>query len=190
MLNNYYTLLQIAKKINNYIGYQVIDCFSQDKDNLILVLASDEAVFLQFSLKPNLTALLCRTEFARARKNTVNLFDCLIGEVLQSVKLLNSDRIVEFDFIHTKLVATLFGASKNNLLALDGKSTIIDAYKNKRDLKGTKYVYEVPAMRELHDIPENYNIVKALAFSKYNLGKYYAAQICSELNIEKKNFDG
>lgn len=188
MLNNYYTLNQIVKYLQQYIGYEAIACFSQEKDSLIIVLAANnEPVYFQFSLKSNLTGLMIPQEYSRAKKNTIDLLDCIIGDVLQSVQLFTNDRIIELDFINTKIYAVLYGASKNNIIVLDKKSNIIDAYKNKKELIGSKFSYSSQCGREIHDFSDDTAILKALAFSKFNFGKYYAAQICDELNISKQS---
>jgi hypothetical protein len=66
------------------VGLKWVECFSQERDELIIVLAEARGkhnfykpFFIRVSLRPDFTCLNFPDEFSRARQNSVDLFEAL-----------------------------------------------------------------------------------------------------------------
>ena len=71
----------------------VSECFSQNKDELIIGFSSDEhQMYIRAHLHPATTCVSFPNEFKRKKKNTASLFPELIGERVSSVKVANQER--------------------------------------------------------------------------------------------------
>jgi len=92
--NNYYFLRQLSAQLNKKIvGYSLVSCFSQNKDELIIELNNSRESFF---IKANLTAGICSLSFPnsfhRARKNSIDLFPDVILKKVIAVKQFENER--------------------------------------------------------------------------------------------------
>jgi len=78
--NNFYFLRQLSARLNeSIIGYTLVSCFSQNKDELIIELNnSTNSFFIKTNLAPGFCCLSFPKNFHRARKNSIDLFKDLI----------------------------------------------------------------------------------------------------------------
>lgn len=101
MHNNYYFLRQLSSQLNSkLVGYSVVSCFSQNKDELVIELNdAQNSFFIKASLSPELSCLSFPTQFHRARKNSVDLFDKIILKKIIGVKQFTNERsfLLELD---------------------------------------------------------------------------------------------
>lgn len=97
---NYYFLRRLSKILSEkLIQFEAAEIFSQNKDELILsFLNGKEEFHIKAVLSTQFTALAFPTEFARARKNSVDLFPVLIDLKVESVYQFNNERSFSIDF--------------------------------------------------------------------------------------------
>ncbi len=191
MLLHHYTLEKIVEELKSLIGCKVVECFAQEKDSMAI--AFDDGIglrHLQIYSGSRLSAIYLRPNFAKARKNTTELFHNLNGEILQEVSLTSADRIIGFKFVHTDLYVFLFGGAKTSVIATNRKGKIIDSLNNtihKTIHKiGSKIKFPENKLKAFNDFPPDVSIVKAIAGCKLLLGRYYAKELLLRYRIEDK----
>lgn len=87
MHTNYYFLRQLAPVLEGHIqGLRLMECFSQDRDELVLVFAQAKGkanyyrpFYIKTSLRPDFSGLLFPDVVQRARTNSIDLFGQVIG---------------------------------------------------------------------------------------------------------------
>lgn len=96
MQNNYYFLKQVCLSLQNHLlGFQLIEAFSQAKDELILRFYEQKTqhfFYIRASLSPEFTCLSFPTDFSRARQNSVDLFELLIGAEVMNIRQFLNER--------------------------------------------------------------------------------------------------
>ena len=88
--HNYYFIERISSRLAEIlVGAQLIECFSQNKDELIIAFELNHGgrFYIQANLEETTNLLYFPKEYARARKNSVNLFADTLGQrVLTIIK--------------------------------------------------------------------------------------------------------
>ena len=92
MHTNYYFLRQLAPALEIHLaGLRFMACFSQDRDEVVLVFASAKGklnyykpFYIKATLRPDFSGLLFPETVQRARANSVDLFDSLIDPVAEN----------------------------------------------------------------------------------------------------------
>jgi predicted ribosome quality control (RQC) complex YloA/Tae2 family protein len=187
MIRHYFTLIHICKELKKIEGMKLAECFTQDKGILIMIFFDGKReIVVEFSTIPNIDSLFIRKRFSRARKNTLDLFRELWDKELGRVDLIESERIIKFDFGDYDLFFILFGGSRNNCFLVKD-STILDSFKNTSNYAGKDLVIEKGNTKQLSEFPEDVKIETALSKCDLLLGKYYAREICKRLQIDPKN---
>lgn len=132
MHNNYYFLRQLVPKIRErFCDFELLSCFSQVKDELILGFGKErEERFIRAYLQADFSCLSFPTAFARANKNTADLFPELIGKKVRDVVLFDNERsfAVRFDQ-GFDLLFKLYG-NRSNLILLEHE-TVIKIFKQR-----------------------------------------------------------
>lgn len=184
MINQYYTLKKIVRELQFLEGCELVECFTQEKNSVLLVFSGGgETRNLAFSADPKNSSLFVKESFARARKNTVDLFPDLLGDVAQNVRLLAGDRIVEISLIRSDLIFKVFGGANDNLYATSKNGRIIDALNSKEADVGEKLILPKNKLKNIDDFAPKTKIADALARAKYLLGKAYALEVCSMADV-------
>lgn len=184
MLRHYYTLLKLAESFKELIGWTVEECFTQDKNSIIIRFSSNITNrFLIFHSNPNYACIYLSYEFNKARKNVANIFSELVGEVLQNVHLSENDRVIQFDFIYTRVYITLFGGSRNSFIITDLNNAIIDALNFERDDRGKLFQLETKELKSFIDFPIYIDLFSAISKCDIPLGKHYAEEFIKRYNI-------
>lgn len=194
MLRHYYTLIKLVESFRAFQGFEVIECFSQEKDSLILTLYNGrKPTFISFSANPAISYIYATDQFSRARKNTVDLMPAVTGDHIQDVELLPGNRIIKFSMILSDLYFYLFGGSRGNLVATDKNGIIIDALSNKKALEGTMHNLPDFQPRSITEFEGEKPVLNVLANSSSLLGKHYAMELCIREKIDPStklsNFD-
>lgn len=187
MIIHYYTLHHVVKELQSLIGCRLDECFSQERNSLIMNFNDgvNNHYVQYYGSQPN-TSLFIKKNFARARKNTVDLFESVTGEVLQSVTLQENNRIVQFDFINTTIFVLLFGGSNSNLIATNKQGKIIESLKSRKELVANQFEVPKPNLPEFISLSPETNIFDALSKCSLNLGKYYSEEVLNRLQINSK----
>ncbi|WP_187261965.1 NFACT RNA binding domain-containing protein [Pontibacter beigongshangensis] len=124
MHQNYYFLKQLTLRLNTQLaGMQVATCYSQNKDELILGFArAGEEFYIRAMLTSHFSALSFPAEFKRARANSVELLEPMLGQVVQEVVQHQNERSfylrLSGGFV---LLFKLFGNRANIVLFQDGE---------------------------------------------------------------------
>ncbi len=139
MHNNYYFLRQLSHKLKSkLIGHLVDECFSQNKDELIVVIDKNgEAFNIKAHLSSSFCCLTFPTEFQRARKNSVDLFEPIVNKKIVDVRQFLNERCFAliFDDDH-KLLFKMHGNRSNIVLfGADNKALKIFNGHLKKDLE-------------------------------------------------------
>lgn len=148
MITNYFFLLRLAKElIQKLRDSALIDCFSQEKDSLILAFSSgNEEKYLEFCTQFPGTFLLFRDHFSRARKNTISFETIPPGALLSEIKFHKSDRTIRLDFEGGYIILLNFRGAKSNAFFCAGEqfvpfrkcdATVLEENKNLLSLDNT-----------------------------------------------------
>ncbi|MFD2247211.1 NFACT RNA binding domain-containing protein [Pontibacter ruber] len=166
MHQNYYFLRQLTQALRPHlVGRQVVTCFSQNKDELILGFASDADVFyIRAMLTSHFSALSFPSDFKRARANTINLLAPVIGQqVLDMVQHLNERSFYLELSGNIRLLFKLFGNRSNIVLYEENEAIDLFHKKFQADL-------ELDPLHMDRPIRQNY---EAFAAAQGNLKKVY-----------------
>ncbi|MEL6703530.1 MAG: NFACT family protein [Bacteroidota bacterium] len=132
MTTSYYTLRALARLWNGDLaGARLLDAYSQNRAELTLVIAPEEA---EDADAWTLHLLLGAERGAfrsggthRARRNSVTLFEDALGRIVTGVRVAERDRFLYFDLDDgTRLAVLLFGP-RPNVLWIDGDEAGEDA---------------------------------------------------------------
>lgn len=135
MLDNFFLLGEVSKYLDKEIsGYTIKEIFTQEKEKLVISLIhpqSDEKKYLEFSCDSKLPYLFLKSDYAKARKNVMNLLAGLYGQEINRAGIFNDDRIIKFELAENLSISFVFFKTKNNLF-VTASDKIIDAFKNKK----------------------------------------------------------
>ncbi len=125
MHNNYYFLKALSKSLlGKLTGYKLVASFSQEKNELVLsFLDNISSFYIKASLQPDFSSLYFPLNFARANRNTADIFEEAIGLRVVDVIQYNQERafgiVLEEGYT---MVFKLFGNRSNVVLFKDGFS--------------------------------------------------------------------
>lgn len=128
MHNNYYLLRKLSAELEKSLaGVVVSECFSQSKDELIIRFETQtKPLYIKASLQSAFSCLSFPEEFNRARKNSIDLFQELIGLRVIGVRQFINERSFSVQFTdHTELLFKMHGNRANLVLCSAGKSISI-----------------------------------------------------------------
>lgn len=125
MFHNYFFIKRYASELNDRLtGYRLLECFSQNKDELILGFSDGhESIYLRANLEPSVGLIDLSEEFHRAKKNSINLFDSLLDEQVSGVFAFSYERSFEIQFGDSSLIFKMHGTRSNILLTQEGSVT-------------------------------------------------------------------
>ena len=117
----------LEKKI---IGFTVVSCFSQSKDELVIELNnSRESFFIKANPASGFSCLSFSEKFSRAKKNSVDLFTEIILKKIISVRQFQNERAFALELENNfSLVFKMYGSLSNVLLV--NEYTVIQIFKN------------------------------------------------------------
>ncbi len=119
MHNNYFFLRKLVEKLEaQLIGFSIISCFSQNKDELILAFRKGSVEFwIKADLKYQFSCLSFPSNYSRARKNSIDLFPEIIERTVSRIHQYNHERAFSIILDHEiTLLFKLFGNFSNVLL--------------------------------------------------------------------------
>jgi predicted ribosome quality control (RQC) complex YloA/Tae2 family protein len=105
---------------DSFAGNTIVACFSQSKDELILETEGAQGTqFIRAHLLPPQIYLSFPSQFHRAKRNSISLFESLIGDQILSCRVFSNERALKFELSSGKiLVFKLHGNRSNCLLYL------------------------------------------------------------------------
>ncbi|MEY3644271.1 MAG: hypothetical protein RLZZ207_966 [Bacteroidota bacterium] len=109
---------------DSFSGNTIVSCFSQNKDELVLETeGSKGTLFIRAHLLPPHVYLSFSSQFHRAKRNTVSLFDSLIGDQILTCRAFSNERALKIELFSGKvLVLKLHGNRSNCLLYLPNET--------------------------------------------------------------------
>jgi predicted ribosome quality control (RQC) complex YloA/Tae2 family protein len=126
--NNFYFLRQITVALETIVrGTEVISCFSQSKDELVLEFYSKTRhLFLVASLQPELQCLSFPPKYNRARKNSIDLFPEIIGQSVLGVRQFTNERSLALRIGESMLLIFKMHGKQSNVIlrGREGASTV------------------------------------------------------------------
>jgi predicted ribosome quality control (RQC) complex YloA/Tae2 family protein len=146
MIANYYTLRHIAVQLNQQLkGWVVREAFSQNKNELILAFevpfgksGQVGREFLIVSCEPSENCVYLSESFARAKRNSIDLFPQILGLTVRSVSIHEGDRQIALQTESgVRLVIHMFG-SRANVLLVEKNDEISDSFLRSRETTGQK----------------------------------------------------
>ena len=192
MHNNYLFLKHLAVELKvKLFGTQLLTCFSQERDELMLGFAKEATeIYLKCTLKPDFSCITVQSEFARAKRNTVNLWEEVYGLDVLEISIFENERAIKIELSNDYLlIIKLFGNRPNLLIfknevqiAIFNNSLIADKALNISDFqKQADFSFE-----NFEKVQGNYRKV-FFTFGK-NLFNYLDSKIEGKTIIEKWNF--
>lgn len=120
MHNNYYFLRQLVPNLEReLVGKELLTCFSQNKDELIIGFSNSDhdEFYIKADLSSQFACLSFQKSFARAKRNSVDLFVDLIGSSVLEVHQFLNERAFVIKFSNgSNLVFKMFGNQSNILV--------------------------------------------------------------------------
>jgi len=169
LLNNRLTQRALAVELDAGLKGAVISAvFTQEKDELVLLFEPPGSpAALHFSAKPSFIFLSPLHDFARARKNSVDLFERCRGCAVISAKVATNDRIIRFSLDNgDSLLFILFAGEAGAILqSPDGEP--LEVFKRARPhtdavFDNTPPDPDVDAARRLLDMPGDEAVSRVL----------------------------
>ncbi len=127
MHNNYYFLRQLSKQLDEIlIGAKLVECFSQNKDELIVVFEKHQQYFtIKAHLLSTFSCLSFPREFHRARKNSIDLFSEIINCTVDAIQQFENERSFAFHFGNKKSLLFKMHGNKSNVILFNGDEKIL-----------------------------------------------------------------
>ena len=125
MLQNYFFLNRFLLEIKSFLeDSKIEEVFSQEKSKLVIVTSrGTELYFLELCVTPGNSYMNLRNNYSRAKKNTVNVFDNLIGEKISSLEIASNDRVIKIKCTNSNIFFTIRGKF-TNIFYLDEESNL------------------------------------------------------------------
>jgi predicted ribosome quality control (RQC) complex YloA/Tae2 family protein len=156
MHTNYYFLRKLAPAlVKPLAGLRFMDCFSQDRDEVVLVFAEAKGplsyyrpFYIKATLRPDFSGLFFPETVRRARQNSVDLFEKLTeadepvdtdqevattnrpGRIVTAVYSFQNERCLAIELENDYTLVFKFFGNRPNLLAFHG-DTVIDLFNHK-----------------------------------------------------------
>ena len=137
MIANYYTLFHIAAELEHeFAGRTVNEIFTQHRGELVISFNGTPAVIIA-GCEPANNFIYARKSFARARRNSADLFPDAAGAAVEKIFMHPADRQLHIRFQGGSALAVQMFGSKANVLFLDAHGNISETFLKKSDAKVT-----------------------------------------------------
>lgn len=123
---NFHFLKYLCPELEKaFQGKAIINCFSQNKDELIIETADAEGSrFIRAHFLPPQIYLSFPENFQRAKRNSINLFKEIIGEKIVDCKVLSFERAFYFSLSSGKILLFKLHANRSNILLYEKDGNI------------------------------------------------------------------
>lgn len=121
MHNNYYFLRQLTRQLGSTLrGAVISECFSQNKEELVIRFETNASpFFIKASLSPQFSCLSFPDNFHRARKNSVDLFQALIGQRVSDCRQFENERSFTINFGNQYSLLFKMHGNRSNLILFE-----------------------------------------------------------------------
>lgn len=126
MHNNYYYLRQLSAQLERKLtGWTLVLCFSQEKDELVLgFYHNKEEFYLKAVLRPDLACLTFPENFHRARRNSVDLMEEIMGCTVEGVVQYENERSFALRLSDGYLLLFKMHGNRSNLVLFKGEEVV------------------------------------------------------------------
>jgi len=133
MIKNYFFLNRFVIEANQIISdFKVKNIFSQEKDKLIIECEKDDTTkFIELYVNPGQPHINIRTNYTRAKKNSVDFFNTVYKQRINSFAIANDDRIIKLILDDALLYFTVRGKFTNVIAYYSDKN--YEAFKKTDD---------------------------------------------------------
>jgi len=163
---NYYFLKPLGEELNQVMqGMELATCFTQNRDEIILGFCNpNHDFYIRAVLQADFACLNTLTEFQRAKKNTLDLFDVIIGKKILKVEALSNDRsltiVLEDNFT---ILFKMYGG-RSNVVVFE-EDEVIDLFHKKLQNDWELHLSQIP--KYIEQTKENF------ALEQGNIKKIY-----------------
>jgi predicted ribosome quality control (RQC) complex YloA/Tae2 family protein len=188
MIRNYYTLKHIATELSFFEGWSVDECFTFDKDNIVIRLNDGKREsFIVITTDGKYDSIYRKDNFGKPKKNVTNLFHDLEGDIFQYAEVLNKSRVIKFNFIHTTAYLILYGGIHSNFVLVNSNGIVFESLRKNETMLGKKFKIENNNFDKFINADKELEIKSALANSDYLFGSIYSNEILNKLGINPKS---
>jgi predicted ribosome quality control (RQC) complex YloA/Tae2 family protein len=126
MYNNYYFLRQISARLREQlIGFTLVSCFSQNKDEIVFEFNNTKrSFFIKADLQGDFSCLTFPESFHRARKNSVDLFNDVLMKKVVGVRQFENERAFEIDLEDNWSVLFKMHGNQSNIVLLKNNEEV------------------------------------------------------------------
>lgn len=131
MHTNYYFLRQLSAQLTEKIvGFTLVSCFSQNKEELIIELNNEStSFFIKASLLAHFCCLSFPDNFNRARKNSIDLFNEVLMKKVTGVRQFENERGFALDLEDSYQLLFKMHGNRSNVI-LFHKGVAIALFRN------------------------------------------------------------
>lgn len=124
MYCNYHFFKLLENPLRNKLeGKQLLTCFSQEKDELILGFGDQDGDFyIKCSVKSTFGGLYFSETFHRARQNSVDLFEEVIGRKVTKVFVFENERAFSIELEGNLAIVLKMYGNRSNVILYEGDS--------------------------------------------------------------------
>jgi predicted ribosome quality control (RQC) complex YloA/Tae2 family protein len=121
MIKNYFYLNRFVIEAGKILpGKKIYNLFTQEKDKLIIEFGEEESVeYLEIYVNPGQPHINIRTDYSRAKKNTIDVFPEAKGQIISSIKIAEDDRVINIDLQNATFFFTIRGKYTNVLFVAE-----------------------------------------------------------------------
>jgi predicted ribosome quality control (RQC) complex YloA/Tae2 family protein len=140
MHNSHLFLKQLSSRLNEIlVGFRLVSCFSQNKDELIIEFNNGEqSFFIKAYLHPEFCCLSFPSTFKRARKNSIDLFNSLLLKKITRIISFHDERAFAIELESSSFLFFKMFGNQSNVILFEGnelKEIFRNNFKNDFELK-------------------------------------------------------
>jgi predicted ribosome quality control (RQC) complex YloA/Tae2 family protein len=185
MINHKATISALAHELSITIGYEIVEIYQQSKGVLIIRLENNsETIFLEFSNNQPYDRLFARVLHKRAKANTIDLFQFLVGQRISNIVQVNEDRVLCISTQGYLLFFKLFGHNQSDLVITNHKQKIVATYAATENVEDQFELEEKRPTLPI-DMPDEIKVEKAIRSSSYYLGRHYTNDFIAKSELDK-----
>ena len=134
MFTNWLTYARVAEELDALLrGARIAAVFTQQKHEFVVEVETTAGVrYLVLTTRPRLASMQLKDDFARARRNALDLLPDAIGERITMVSVAADDRIVRCMLDSGRALYIPLFPQRANLLLMDGDALVDSCTRNDR----------------------------------------------------------
>lgn len=190
MHNNYYFLRQLSRQLRKELtGFKIGEVFSQVKDELIIALYREKKeLAIKAHLSPSFCCLSFPENFSRARRNSVDLFQQIIGSEILDIVQIDNDRSFYFQLRGDFQLLFKMHGNRSNVILIQEKS-IVEVFK--KNLKQDYLIITSLLSNSITTDKDSFeqaagNYKKLIPTFGKAFDQYFASKNYEELNLEEQ----